>query len=175
MKRFLPTLFFLIRFLGIYTVGTLLYQFYLQQYPNELDPLSWQVTDQIASLLNLYLTEVICQRYPGHLIADIFSDQTIVVRFIEGCNGVGVMILFLAFIVAFFQPIKHALWFIPSGLIFIHLANLLRVVVLGIVQYHIPKWSDVFHDYLFPLAIYGAVFLLWVVWIRYFVIPYGKE
>ncbi len=175
MKRFLPTLFFLIRFLGIYVIGTLLYQFYLKQFPKEIDPFSWNVTNQVAHMLSLDLPIVSCQCYPGHQMVDIFSDASIVIRFIEGCNGVSVMILFLAFVIAFFKPIKHVIWFIPVGIVFIHGANLIRLIVLGFIQYYIPTWSNLFHDYLFPLAIYGAVFLLWVVWIRYFVIPHGKD
>jgi len=52
------------------------------------------------------------------------------VKVIEGCNGLAVMIMFLAFLLGFPGPWKQKAWFIPAGLLVIHLFNIARVAVL---------------------------------------------
>ena len=86
----------------------------------------------------------------------------------EGCNAVSLLILFAAFIVAFSTTWIKTLLYILGGWVVIQLMNILRIVWLNyIFRYH-QEYGKAAHDYLFPLLIYGTVFLLWVVWVRMF-------
>lgn len=84
----------------------------------------------------------------------------------EPCNGFALFILFLAFIVAFPGPVKHKLWFIPAGIIAIHLINALRVTALVLIMRKYPDWLSFNHDYTFTIVVYSFVFFLWWIWIN---------
>ncbi len=86
----------------------------------------------------------------------------------EPCNGFVLFILFLSFIAAFTGPIKHKLWFIPVGIILIHLINFLRVIALVLILRSHPDWLSFNHDYTFTIVVYSFVFLLWWIWINKF-------
>lgn len=86
----------------------------------------------------------------------------------EPCNGFSLFILFLAFIVAFPGPVKHKIWFIPVGILLIHLINALRVIGLVLIVNKNPQWLSFNHDYTFTILVYSFVFLLWWIWINKF-------
>jgi hypothetical protein len=39
---------------------------------------------------------------------------------------------------------------------------------LMVAFHYFPEANTILHDILFPLAIYGTVFILWVVWVNKF-------
>lgn len=80
------------------------------------------------------------------------------------CDGVALFALFAIFILAFPGPILRKLWFIPAGIALLHLANIIRVVVLARIQATSPEWLEFNHDYTFKVLIYGLVFALWYLW-----------
>lgn len=77
------------------------------------------------------------------------------------------MVLFLAFIFAFYQGIKTFV-FAGLGFVFLHIINVLRIAGLNILLVEWPQYSKIGHDYLFPAIIYGSVVLLWLIWIKFF-------
>jgi len=95
----------------------------------------------------------------------IQTPERSVLNIFEGCNGVNVMIVFIAFMVAFGGPVKKMLWFIPAGLLIIHLFNILRLVLLYYTDLYYEEWFYYFHKYLFTAILYIVVFILWAVWI----------
>lgn len=84
------------------------------------------------------------------------------------CDGMILFGLFAAFIVAYPGPIKHKLWFLPVGIVSIHLINVARVAALAIIVDINPEWLDFNHDYTFTILVYGFVFLLWYLWVQKF-------
>jgi exosortase/archaeosortase family protein len=101
------------------------------------------------------------------------ADQIIyhnkyVSRIIEGCNALSVIILFIAFIIAFSGKLKNTIVFILLGSILIHVLNVGRIALLSIALYHFPQYQHLLHGVVFPLIIYGVVFLLWVIWVNKF-------
>ena len=88
---------------------------------------------------------------------------------IEGCNAVSIMIIFLAFIFTFYKGAK-TFWFALGGLIFIYIVNVFRIAIINVVVLEYPDYQKISHDYLFPAIIYGAVVLLWIIWIKFFVL-----
>ncbi|MBL1233276.1 MAG: hypothetical protein CMD31_09630 [Flavobacteriales bacterium] len=86
------------------------------------------------------------------------------------CNGLDLMALFAGFVIIFNGSWKHKLWFIPLGLIIIHLLNLLRVIALTIMAKTAPEYLDFNHKYTFTIILYAFVFLGWMLWVKYFAV-----
>lgn len=86
----------------------------------------------------------------------------------EPCNGVKVFGLFAIFIIAFQGKWYHKLWFIPMGILIIHIANAIRIAVLTIISAENPSILDFNHNITFQVLVYGIVFGLWYVWVNKF-------
>jgi len=78
------------------------------------------------------------------------------------------MILFAAFIFAFSSGWKKTFLYIVVGIILIHILNVIRIVLLTMAIDRYPEQEHVLHGVIFPLFIYGVVFLLWVLWVQKF-------
>jgi exosortase family protein XrtF len=46
--------------------------------------------------------------------------------------------------------------------------NVIRIALIAIALYHYPEQEHLLHGVVFPLFIYGVVFLLWVIWVNKF-------
>ena len=156
-------------FFGVYILLTLLYQVYLDNAQSQIyfpEPITHIVALQTESLISFfgYETKIIPSHYDPSMRVGINGDY--LVRVIEGCNAVSVIILFLAFILAFKKDWKTTLLFIFAGSVLIYAFNVLRIALLTIGIYEIPQHQELMHGTLFPIFIYGFVFLLWIFWIR---------
>lgn len=80
------------------------------------------------------------------------------------CDGLVLFVLFSVFIVAFPGPVRRKLWYIPLGVVLIHLANLVRVVSLVMIQFNSPQNLKFNHDYTWTVLIYSFIFWLWYLW-----------
>ena len=175
MKGFLPVLKILLRFVVIYIVFVLLYQLYLNNYDNYVvDPFTRWVAKQVAFLQNIF-------GFPTNLVDSlklhsvIFqSEGRFTARMVEGCNVISVNILFSAFILAFYKGAKTFLY-VLAGLVFLHILNVFRIVLLNIIFLTHPQYEKIGHDYLFPAIIYGGVISLWLIWIHFFALKKVKN
>ena len=168
---FKPVLKILLRFIILYVVFVLGYQFYLNGFKNGgLDSFSTWVMTQVDFLQNQI-------GYPSQMVAGKLEDETTwfyvsgkyVSRMVEGCNAISVMILFLAFVFAFYEGFKTYI-FAAVGLVILHIMNVLRIVGLNVFLVDYPQYSKIGHDYLFPAIIYGSVVALWMVWIKFYAV-----
>ncbi|MBP7173083.1 MAG: exosortase family protein XrtF [Cloacibacterium sp.] len=167
-KDFRPIIIALLRFFGIYMVFIIVYQLYLNAYNDTaVDPLTRLVAHQTQFCLNK-------TGYTTYLVDDIESKgiyfyikEMWATIMIEGCNAVSIMILYLAFIFAFYKGLK-TFWFASAGLVFLYVVNIIRIVALNVVVVDHPKYTDIAHDYFFPAIIYGGVVVLWLIWIKFF-------
>jgi exosortase family protein XrtF len=98
----------------------------------------------------------------------IIINGKFVARVIEGCNAISIINLFLAFMVAFAGKFKTTLMYCLAGSILIYAFNLIRIVILSVGLYHYPWRREILHTVIFPMLIYGTVFLLWMVWVNRF-------
>jgi exosortase family protein XrtF len=89
-------------------------------------------------------------------------------RIVEGCTSVSVIILFLAFIIAFSGSLGNTLWFGLFGSILIYIVNILRIIALSVLYHRFPEYQKILHDLLFPAIIYGLTFVLWITWVKYY-------
>ncbi len=86
----------------------------------------------------------------------------------DNCNGIKLFGLFAIFILVFPAAWKHKLWFIPLGLIIIHIVNVLRVTALCIILLKAPNWLNFNHTYAFTFIVYVIIFILWIWFINRF-------
>ena len=174
-KDFQPVLKILVRFVIIYLALLFLYQLYLNIYiGKEIDLFSFFVADQVNACQNMW-------GYPSQLYNDtktesvwFYTVNQYTSRMVEGCNAISVIILYLAFIFAFYKGWK-TFAFAAVGMILLHIVNVLRIAGINIVFYKFPEYGKMAHDYLFPAIIYGSIVLLWLVWIKFFVLKDEKH
>lgn len=168
LKDFKPVLSILLRFIIVYVVLLLLYQFYLNRFAQlGLDPFSRCIAERVKDLQDF-------MGYPTSLYDDIKGKQVYfkvkniyATRMVEGCNAISVMILFASFVFAFYKG-KKTVIFILSGLLLLYVMNVFRIAGLNIVMTDYIQYGKIAHDFIFPAVIYGTVVLLWLIWIKFF-------
>lgn len=171
LQQYQPFLLFLGKFLLSYVLLTLLYQGYLNQFDaskSEVDVFTQSVAKQTETVLSWFDTQTYTMPNLKEPSIKIIYHNTYVSRVIEGCNALSVIILFAAFVIAFTGKVKPTVLFILFGSVLIHLLNIVRIALLSIGLYHFPQYEQLLHGVVFPLIIYGVVFLLWVIWVNKF-------
>lgn len=172
MKDYKPLLLFLLKFLGTYVVLILLYNLYLQQYlPHDVaDPFTAFTSDSTKVLLDALGFETKSYQSLNMPYYHFWMEgqNTSIVN--EGCNALSIMIIFVAFIVAFSTTFKQTLFYILGGLLMIFIMNIARIALLNWIFRYYFEYGKMAHDYLFPAIIYGTIVVLWVIWIRKFVV-----
>jgi exosortase family protein XrtF len=98
----------------------------------------------------------------------LIIDGVYVLRVVEGCNALSVIILFAAFVVAFSGKWLTTICFLLVGSVLIHMMNILRIAVLSLALLYYPEQQTLLHGVIFPLIIYGFVFGSWVIWVNQF-------
>ena len=169
IQQYKPFLLFLGKFAFTYLLLTVLYQSYLGQFDvknAETDGFTEVVAKQTEFLLSLVNDNSYTMPHLQEPSVKLFYHGKYIARIIEGCNAISVMILFIAFVIAFSGKLKNTILFILFGLFLIHLLNITRIALLAIALYHYPSSEHILHGVIFPLFIYGVVFFLWVIWVN---------
>jgi exosortase family protein XrtF len=86
----------------------------------------------------------------------------------DECNGIPLFALFAIFIASFPGPAIKKIFFIPAGIVLIHLANIMRVTLLAVIQKNAPEWTQFNHTYTFTIIMYLFIFGLWMLWVKKF-------
>ena len=143
------------------------YRFYIATTCNDcIDGITENVaflTEKFSNLIGVKLLVV-----KNYMDFNIIYNNKITATIIEGCNAISVIILFISFVIAFSGKLKQTVLFVLGGGLFIYVLNILRIVVLSVLMYHYPAQEHILHGVIFPLIIYGAVFILWVIWVNKF-------
>jgi exosortase family protein XrtF len=126
------------------------------------------VANQTNALLNSIGYDANVLPHPKEPSMKVIINGKFVARVIEGCNAVSVIILFLSFIVAFAGKFKTTLFYCFAGSIIIYAFNLIRIAVLSVGLYHYPWRREIMPEVIFPMLIYGTVFILWMIWVNRF-------
>jgi len=82
----------------------------------------------------------------------------------DPCNGLELFALFTGFIIAYPGKIRNKIFFIPAGILAIHLLNVIRVAALAAIVYYNPDLLAFNHTYTFTILVYSAVFIMWYFW-----------
>lgn len=155
----------------MYAVLSFSYKLYLdysdgsKYYPDYLTNL---VAKQSESLLQTFGYEATIAKHPDEPSMKLIINNKFVARVVEGCNSISVIILFISFMIAFAGTFKTTFFYILAGSVMIYVVNLIRIAILSIGLYHYPWRREELHTVIFPLIIYGMVFLLWMFWINRF-------
>jgi exosortase family protein XrtF len=175
LEEFRPALRFLLIFLAVYAGMSLAYQGYLQRSGAQVDPMSRILGEHAALALRAVGYTALSEHSPGYQEERVLIDGIAKVKVIEGCNGLSVMILFLAFVLAFGPWSKRKGIFVAWGLVAIHAFNVIRVAVLALIIHHSDgSWYSVQKN-LFTGSIYLLVLVLWIIWTRLGIIKPENE
>lgn len=169
LQQYKPFLLFLGKFVLSYIILTIVYQSYLNRFDSskaEVDSFTQIVANQTATVLSWVDNQSYTMPHLKEPSVKLFYKGKYISRIIEGCNGISVIILFIAFTLAFTGKLKNTLIFIFTGSLIIHILNIARIALLCIALYFFPDMEHILHGVIFPLVIYGVVFLLWVVWVN---------
>lgn len=150
---------------------TFVYESYLSQFDIkkfEIDGITKLVAKQTKDVMLFFHFDAEIKPNITEPGINFYYNQRFMARIIEGCNGIGIIILFVSFVVAFSGKIKTTVLYIIGGSIFIYVLNLIRIALLCALLYYFPKKEPILHGVLFPLFIYGVVFMLWLIWVRKF-------
>jgi exosortase family protein XrtF len=169
LLQYKPFLLFLGKFIASYLILTFIYQSYLNRFDDknaEVDTFTQSVADQSAAVLSWFDSKSYTMPHMTEPTVKLFYKGKYISRIIEGCNALSVIILFISFVIAFTGKLKNTLLFIVFGSILIHVLNVGRIALLCMALYSFPQLEHLLHGVIFPLVIYGIVFLLWVIWVN---------
>jgi exosortase/archaeosortase family protein len=85
---------------------------------------------------------------------------------LDGCNGLDLMLIYLAFIILLPYPLKRKIIFGSAGIFVILLSNIIRCVALYWIYVHYNKSFDFNHHYVFTILMYLVIFAGWLLFIR---------
>ena len=162
----------LLRFLGFGLVGYLLwyvaYQYFLKD-STLLD--EWLIHSMVLSVESVL-------RWMGFALYEVstadfrwqlgIANSVGMLEIGAPCDGLVLFALFAVFVLAFPGPWRRKAWFIPAGIVAIHVANLLRVLSLVIINFYRPEALTFNHDYTWTVLIFGFIFWLWYLWTEWF-------
>ncbi|MGM5469668.1 exosortase family protein XrtF [Flavobacteriaceae bacterium LMO-SS05] len=171
LKKYKSVVKFILTFLLVYLALSVSYKMYLdisvgsKYYPDFITHIVAKQTDEIIRAFG-YEAEI--ANHPNEPSIKLIINNKYVARAVEGCNSISVIILFVSFMIAFAGRLKPTILYILAGSILIYSVNLFRIAILSIGLYHYPWRREILHTVIFPLIIYGLVFLLWMLWVNNF-------
>lgn len=174
IQKYAPVIRFIFTFLGTYLLLAFLYNIYLTYFDSPAyypDYLTHLVALQSEAVVGALGYDVDIRSGFPEATMHLLVNGKFVARIIEGCNAASIIILFVSFMLAFFGDLKPTLLYTLAGAVIIYVTNIFRIGLMAIGIYEYPQYAHFLHSIAFPLVIYGAVFLLWVVWI----IIYSKQ
>ncbi len=171
LKKYRPFLVFLAKFFLTYLILGLGYRYYLSTFDasfNQIDDITTAVAHQSETVLRWFGANASTLPHEKHPYHKLFISGDYVARIIEGCNAVSVMILFVSFVAAFSGTLARTIVFAVTGCLTIHILNVVRIAILAAAIHRFPQHEHFLHGVVFPMFIYGVVFLLWVIWVNKF-------
>ena len=162
---------FIVIFLGSYFIFSLFYNIYLELSASQEffpDFFTYLVSVQSKEVIEILGYTSFISPHDAEASMKLFINDSFLVRVVEGCNSISIIILFISFILSFFAGLKLTLLYILAGSVIIYVMNIVRIAVLTIGIYEYPHHAELLHSIIFPLIIYGTVFILWLIWVRIF-------
>lgn len=146
-----------------------MYQFFLDSFESgKADAITRFVAHNTEMVLSGLDKSVFIEENDKEPFFTLFFHQKGIIRIVEGCNGISLIILFISFVVAFSGNLKNTLLFVFGGSLLIYILNIFRIAGLIILIYRFPSQLHLLHAVLFPLVIYAVVFILWFFWVNKF-------
>ncbi len=173
MQKNRSIIFFLVKFFATYFILFGIYSFYLNKTQQKTDvfscsPITKTVANHVQMVSKIMGYDAYVEQNTNELSMKFMLNGHYVSRIIEGCSSISIIILFLAFIIAFSGGIKATILFGLFGSALIYIVNVLRIIALSVMYYRYPEYEMVLHDLLFPAVIYGLTFVLWIIWVKFY-------
>lgn len=169
--QYKPFFTFLIKFALFYFVFAFMYNQFLNQFDVskfELDSITKAVSNQTYYLMQFFNEDYHVFPNESEASTKVMYNGKYIARIVEGCNAISVIILFAAFVFAFASNWIKTFVYIVLGSLLVYVLNVIRIVLLIKAIYFFPDYLKVLHDIVFPLFIYGVVFILWIIWVTKF-------
>jgi len=152
---------FLIRAGIFYFIWLLLYHWFILPFTSIDRYVIDNLIDVSSSVLRGFGYDLIPNPADGEPIRTIGIDGTHGLWVGDPCNGLTLFAAFSSFVLAFPSLLKLKYWFIPLGIIIIHLANVIRITTLVIIVNIDYNYLDFNHNYTFTVFVYSIIFCLW--------------
>ena len=151
---------------GAYFAWLFVYYFIIREYTNWDYLLDLNIVQMSHWLLGIFGWDTFVELESSHVLLFVTEGDFRGVMVGDECNGFKLFSIFAIFILAFPGNWKHKLWFIPVGILLIHLSNVVRVCALMLIQNYHPEYLDFNHLYTFTIFVYGIILLLWYWYIK---------
>ncbi len=182
MQEYKLLIVFLVKFFITYFVLTLGYDFYLKETQvtegEEMitDPYTKEVAEEASCVYNIMYggNSYVVQNMKSPFM-DFYIGKKRIAYINEGCNAISVMITMVSFIIAFGTKFFVTFFYTLFSVGLVHLVNIVRISMLSHILFLYKEYSKLAHDALFPGIIYGAIILICVVWIKFFVLKKKKK
>lgn len=167
-NEFKPAILFLARLLLTYAIFSISYSFWVKSFGTSPDTITKAVTQQVKAVSGGFYDSVTTSPTPNKPSVDVFVNGKYTISVFEGCNGVAIIYLYLAFLVGFWGGVKRLAIFSIIGIVIIHIFNMIRLLLLSHMALTMGNtgFYHFTHKYIFTLSIYIVVFALWILWIR---------
>jgi len=142
-----------------------------------------------SNSLHYYPTSELIKKVNNHLCNSVFSqfvflvdqlfeinlsylDKKVIfennnyISISSGCSGLKQQLQFIVLFLFLRGSLLKKLWFIPLGMVLIHISNLLRLTLLSFVLIYCPGKWNLFHDDIFRFFSYSLIFIMWVWWVE---------
>lgn len=98
--------------------------------------------------------------------SEIYHNNELVLYIADPCNGLELMALYIGFIVCMPSKFLRKVKYIILGILLIDIINILRCSGLIYLREYFHAYFDFAHKYLFKMVVYGATFIMWMVYSR---------
>ena len=132
--------------------------------------LNYNIADWTIIFFDWFNVEAIMEIDSDHVIVSFPDSAHSGVWVGDSCNGFKLFSVFSIFILAYPGSTMWS-WFskvlyIPLGVFIIHIANIMRVMALVLINDYNPAYLDFNHIYTFTVFVYAVIFGLWYFWLK---------
>ncbi len=150
----------------LYLIWLIFYNNIIKEYTNWDYLLNYNIGYLSVEFFNWFNFEAAMELDSDHVIVSFPKSNFRGIWVGNNCNGFKLFSIFSIFILAFPTKTKSKVWFIPLGILVVHLANIIRIMALVIINDTNPSYLDFNHDYTFTLFVYSIIFGLWFWWLK---------
>jgi exosortase/archaeosortase family protein len=98
---------------------------------------------------------------PGNIM---WLDNKSGIQITGGCSGIKQILQFALLLIIYPGNWKRKIWFIPLGILVVHITNLLRVIGMVLTGLMKPESIKFMHDNFLRGLFYIVIFCLWWIW-----------
>jgi exosortase family protein XrtF len=157
---------FLITAVLLYVGWYLIYQFYIEPHTKIDYFINTKISAGAVFILEAFGMTTAPFEESYHVIVGLADSFNAGVWIGNECNGLKLFSIFSIFIIAFPGDWKKKLWFVPMGILIIHILNILRVVALVLINHYRHDALEFNHTYTFTFLMYLIIFGLWYIWVN---------